>query len=474
MKFEELYKKSRDTDHISLDESAIWEGIEQRLEKPKRKRRFFWIWGLGLMSAIIAGILIFGLHSSPSNPHTLKNSQVKNTDPLVTNSNTPTSKDVQSTIQNALMNSDLRETSELNKSEIKTSSSKNLTSQKGFTKNTFKQSSPIQKKNINSSQKGSVSFIDEPFQNTFNQNSGNQETQIEEVSNPKVISSILAQTDRNYEILSIQEIPFLEFILNPNPRNTAEIHQIPYVLPSDKTDKKLELAIALGFLNHSYTLKDLSNSASSWAGLHQSSKSANLGFEFDALLRYPIRSGIFVGVGVRLRVLSEWYDAVVITENPITLPSDSATYYQVNGIKQYTPGTISATEFQSTKYHTPVRRVYIDLPLELGYRKKWNKWQFNTTFSYNLNLLHRYFGRSFNRESILLSAQELSDNNVYYSTFVHSANLRFGAAYELSKFSSIGIQLNYWQQFSSSIALEQQLEERYSGYGTNLQYLISF
>ena len=68
MKFRELYNKAREEQNVSLDENLMWDNIESGLDKPKRKRRFLWLF-FGFVIGVVSIILLstYGLDYKDGN-----------------------------------------------------------------------------------------------------------------------------------------------------------------------------------------------------------------------------------------------------------------------------------------------------------------------------------------------------------------------------------------------------------------------
>ena len=227
-------------------------------------------------------------------------------------------------------------------------------------------------------------------------------------------------------------------------------------------------------MNHSSSSKAINSSGETFAEIHEMSKSHNFGFESDVLMQYNLTSNININTGIRVRILNEWYNGTVITETPFTTSSDSASFYIVSGLKQYIPGVLTGVEIKTTNYRTPVNRFFLDIPLEIEYVTYVNRFMLKAGLSYNLNLIHSYSGKSYNKNFELLDSQELKNQEVYKNRFVNNYNFKLGLGVDISSKMSIGLDFNYWLQSTSSLNSSQNIDERYKGMGMNLFFKNSF
>ncbi len=464
MKFEELYKKSRQNQQFTLDEDKLWSEIEKKLEKPKRRKVFFWFWGL-CIGILIGSVSILYFYSplvssensiisftesleTKNEESSPKNNYLQN-DSFEDNTN---NKDF-STVQKK--NSKIKEVSNEKTPEIVSHNSLNNSKSPMNLSNIFK----LKNERIKKSNNQNSSFLSQDL---------NQKRNHENLEKADLIP--LTKFIQSRQLIFIHILPINIKIVSISKNDAPNLTIDPILNHKNKNLKNIEFSFAMSYLKHSSTSKPINEINDSWNHLHESSKSSSLGLEFDFIFRHKHSSGFSIGMGPRARILTEWYDATVQTTSPATIQSDSAAYFQTNGIKEYIPGIITGIAINKVNYHTPIRRLYIDLPIELGYSIELNQIRLESSFSYNFNLLHSYFGRSNNKDLVLLNTSELKNKEVYNKNFVNSYNYNIGLSYNLTKNYSLGIDFKYWHQISSSINSNQMIDEKYNGYGVGVKY----
>ena len=464
MKLKELYKKVRRGQEVSLDEDSMWDAIESRLEKPKKKRRFLWLW-------FTMGILLIGTylsfiqdseHSSENNKITTK-TELKNTipvnsipvsTPLILDNNTLKTNEMGESIHNG---SELPTPETIN--PTKGLNSYTTTDIVNVVDHELTSSTIIgielQQEVYNDIKTSSISSIANNIQSAVNR--------IENIGHELVLSSvpslIYTKIDVDYSPIRFDPMPKVNILT-----------KFENLVDKDDSEKKhkLELAVSFDYLNLSNKITEKDPLEATWGELHKSSKTSNVSLQLSTILKYRHRSGIGIGSGVIARQISEWYDATVETITPYTMPSDSAKFAIVNGFKTFAKGVLTGRKIERTHYHTPVKRLYIDIPLELSYVKSLSKLEVELSMSYNLNISHQYYGRSYAVDQILLDQDQLNLQGVYKSRLVNSTNIGLKLNHSLTSSISIGFTLNYWRQTNSSLASISSLDERYNGFGGGL------
>ncbi len=472
MKLKELYKKVRREQEVSLDEDSMWDAIESRLEKPKKKRRFIWLW------FTMMGILLIGAYfhfmqdheslqvNNFSTKNVSKNTSPVNTTPVLTplildNNTLKANKDGESiqnhneltTIDNSNTITDLKSYESMDVSVFKDEDHESKRSTIiGIT---------LQKEAYDGIETSSVSSIAYGRQSAINS--------MGDIGHILKIASVPTLSYSKIENENF-EIRFASLSVIPSLTKFTDIDK------KDDVDKKhkLELDVSLHFLQTSNATVEKDPLVTSWSELHKKSKSSSMSFQFSTILKYRHQSGIGIGSGIIARQVSEWYDATVETKTPYSMPSDSAKFVTVNGIKTFTKGVLTGTKIERTNYHTPIRRLYIDIPLEVSYSRSWNRMEAELLMSYNLNVSHQYFGRSYAEDKILLDQDQLNLQGIYNSNFVNSTNIGLKLNHHLTSNVSIGISLNYWLQLSSSLDSSSSVSEHYQGFGGGLNIRRSF
>lgn len=464
MKLKELYKKVRRKQEISLDEDAMWEAIESRLEQPKKKRRFLWIWlSIGALLTVTYFYLKTELRSTIKvNKAVVSNSQSppipENEAPIMT----PRKSESKSLGSNLIDESSPSVAQTLD-SKISASSSY-----------TSSGTDVLEKVNL-SNQKRSTAIRNEQkndnpiklYTTTANsKKSSNQQVSIDELLSSRPFINLYPLPMHRLTAIEIKNKNFeldaflLQEIVNESENSLKK--------NSESRAWKLEFSESIAYINAKNTIVEKDPMKDTWAKLHERSKSPFSSYQVNSVLKLKHTSGLSVGSGIILRLVSEWYDTTIEEVNPIEVESDSASFAFVEGIPQFTSGLLKGTETFRTNYHTPVRRLYFDIPLEFSYCREFRNFNFEALLSYNFNLSHQYYGRSYADAEKFLDRNQLKSEAVYKNRFVNSTILGLNISRNLTPYLSAGLSLNYWHQLSSSLNANSSIEEYYRGYGVGM------
>ena len=484
MKFRELYNKAREEQNVSLDENLMWDNIESGLDKPKRKRRFLWLF-FGFVIGVVSIILLstYGLDYKEGNTTNVVRSSASHNSEVIQpnvnlNQSNPSQSNLnqsessqsnpsQSEVSPSKINQPVTIASEVTRASQRANSNVKLAHTNHESPNTLQGSAPDVESYSADLVRGSKNDVSTKLTN----GSGDIHSQ---ALLPTSIDDLI--TDRQYKHGSLTALPIIplndylsyeESILDVNLDVAQSVEQ---QLDDEKQDSNqgLELSIALNILSCDSEIMDNSNTSTPWADVHQASKSSARAIELGSLLTYRLPSGLGLGVGLKLRKVSEWYDATITESTTRMIPSDSAIFVIINDVQEYSGGLLTETTTQRTSYHTPIRRYYLDIPIQLSYRYQYQKLNFEVYSAYNLNVSHHYSGRSYYQGLMLLDQSGIDEQKIYSNRFVNSMNLGVNISHAITSDVHIGLSLNYWQQWASSISKQNDITEQYNGIGIGL------
>lgn len=480
MKFKELYNKVRREQEVSLDEASMWDAIESRLEKPKKKRRFLWLWFIiGLL--IVSGYIFIDQKSeSISYPHKLSN---KNTSENINLVNTQVLA-TPSELDNSAIKSNPGEQSVPN--FIKEKPRNGIASSTNLDNNTSRITPNLKNENVMETDKNrldrsinNLKEADKIVDDISTKQNFPKKTSIAYFDKK---SGDLGENEYNEHLDLLPLLSFSKLIWsNSNllfdPRINLVLmsnNQTPKVKSHSENIRRMEFAMTLDYLLPKSNVQEKDPSQITWGSLHKNSKSSTASFQLSAILKYRFSFGLGLGTGIQTRQVSEWYDATVETFTPIELTSDSAKFVVIEGFQEFTSGVLTGTRIERTNYHTPVRRLYFDIPLELSYNRSWNNTNVEFSISYNFNITHQYYGRSFSDSKILLDQDQINSEGIYKSRLVNSANVGLKLNRHLTSSLSMGLSFNYWKQLSSSLNKQSSLNENYIGLGIGVNIKKNF
>ncbi|MDF1697139.1 MAG: hypothetical protein P1U56_14955 [Saprospiraceae bacterium] len=462
MRFKELYKKSRDIESKVLDEESMWNVIEQNLDKPKKKRRAIWWWFFGGIALL--GLLLM-MHQSSSSDHIISDKPLYKENEILANS-----------IPEPIISYfDQDEEKEYSNNKMSVPENTDIPSSSTHVFNSTSEELNLQNYNLDTSlesnQKLGINRIEDPNTSMLKASLiGTRSENFDQVKkgeseNDRVIFEAKGFNLSETKLLipQVDRLPMRSSL----SFSSEELELSEFVQVKNLQSFRYEFVFNLSYLTHRNSiLADLPDTQL-WANLHDLSNSPSPSFEISTLLRTRLGNGLGVGLGLKVRQISEWYNASITDVEPVQIQSDSSAYVTINGIREYASGFLTGISTQTTHYRTPIRRFYIDLPIAMNYRKSIGFVDFNLDLAYNFNISHRYYGRSYNEDLVLLNQKKISESELFRSRFVHSANIGLGINYHCSDLISIGIKANYWKQLSSSLT-STILEEKYTGVGIGL------
>lgn len=357
MKNNEIEKNFKDQlgnyESFDGDKMAMWEGIEQELDK-KKKRRFLWFW-LSFGVLIIGGFVTWMLMTNDNNS-TLSSQEV------ILSSDTIQTKKLTTTKHNNTFTNQKNIKTEVNSSNKKSTStiSNNTTTTSFFEKN--KISNTFNNNTITNSSSSS----------SLNSNIENSITEVIPIDTKKEISNVPTLENTSAQAFFLPALWSELFWKNKEIENLDL--EAYYILKKKKEEEKKNWAISLGggfnYSDNGY------NNTSTFSEIRNSTESVNLGWNVMLELERRLPKDFYLTSGVHFNrhwmqldyakttETIQFLENVVVAFDLELLANDTIFYY----------GDTSVTTINEREIRHHNRYDKLKIPILFG--KKWNRKRF--------------------------------------------------------------------------------------------------
>ncbi len=186
-------------------------------------------------------------------------------------------------------------------------------------------------------------------------------------------------------------------------------------------------------------------------------------------IQYDIRPKWAIGVGLRYQSTQHWFRHTETTVKTEQIASDSASFYQFNGVTYYQSGTITQTTTATRNIMSPGRTERIFVPV-------WANITFNKRFYGQLGLLlnvhNRYRGFALNPQGTVLAKTDRKGiAELYRKSGAHSTRVELG--YRLAQRGAWQFRagVHYQSDLGSVLSPATQVRQRDQVLGLTLSVL---
>lgn len=487
-KFDKVKKALTPILPLHTDKEALWDVIEQELDKDKKRRRpivlFIILLGLGLA--------FVGLTLAHQHKQTLQKSQN-----IAINHQNEQHKSQNGDSHVIVGSASTLEKMPLVKSS--TISSKN---------NIVKSSDTYNEKSISSihetEKNTSMNFNQTPVQNVFSDKQKpfltstliNRETKIDTKDNLQNKASISTgsltfisddtemkngkiDTDAN-ERINLNNIPLIPILrYTVVHRTTLAKNNLERIPQSSKVNlnvpsKIWELHVSSGIhvwnkFDETFTpeLQNISQKRKSISTPKESLMAT-------VMVKKEILPNWYIGMGLQYNQLTEIIQAEDISVTTKEIKSDSAFYYKgVSGV-DYFPGNLKQTQRTGFLIYSPnyIRRW--NFPLELSYRYKLGRLQIVPSISMLYNISQRYEGITIGMDDIFIYKDKEAFANIYKSSGIVSWSFAIDAEWFISNSTAIKMGVINQNDLSSALLTETLISEKYRQLGVRIGLVKTF
>jgi cytoskeletal protein RodZ len=274
-------------------------------------------------------------------------------------------------------------------------------------------------------------------------------------------------------------VPAMMTIL-PAPLPDRITRQTPDPLPNlatFPTDTALQTRIRPGFqwlfsMDAGATFRNTTARSAAGAPFAEAHQRAVRPLETVAVqagMQYHIRPKWAIGAGLRYQSTQHWFRFTETTVQTEQITSDSASFYQFNGVTYYQSGTVNQTTTSTRAIVSPGRTERIFVPI-------WVNMAFNQRFYGQLGLLlnvhNRYRGFALNPQGIVLAKNDRQGiAELYQKAGAHSARIELG--YRLVQHGPWQLRagVHYQTDLGSVLAPATQVRQRDQILGVTLSVL---
>lgn len=189
----------------------------------------------------------------------------------------------------------------------------------------------------------------------------------------------------------------------------------------------------------------------------------------QAGMQYNFRPKWAIGAGLRYQSTQHWFRHTETTVKTEQITSDSASFYQFNGVTYYQSGTVNQTTTTTRNIESPGRMERVFVPV-------WVNFEFNNRFYGQLGLLlnvhNRYRGFALNPQGVVLAKNAREGiAELYRKSGAHSARLELG--YRLAQRGQWQLRagIHYQTDLGSVLEPTTQIRQRDQVLGLTLSVL---
>lgn len=200
-------------------------------------------------------------------------------------------------------------------------------------------------------------------------------------------------------VIALPPMPYLN--------NPAKITYLP---PNGKAPGFWEIQTGLFYTDRH--IRPLSTAGDAYAEALRRSFDLRNAFQVTARFYQPLRRKITLHAGIQYLSTVHWFDFKTTTSEISTIASDSAAFYQFNGIIHFVPGNRMQTVTTVRSYHSPGRLERLLLPVGIG----WAPYATSGWFAdagMAIPIVSRYRGYMVGRQQELSGKSQGSLKNMY-------------------------------------------------------------
>jgi hypothetical protein len=485
-KFDKVKKALTPMLPLHTDKEALWDVIEQELDKDKKRKRpivlFIILLGLGLT---FVGIALAHQHKQTNQKNNIIAINHHNEHNESLNKASSAQNDSASTVEKM----------SLNTSSI--ISSKNNTIQSSKTQNNasiafIKKSEKNASINLNQTPLQSVPFEIENLVLKPNQNLDQTDTkdngfhlQKSPTGSLTVISdgSLLKSEETDLAtkgVRNLNNIPFIPMLEYNMVYSTIlaknTLTRIPQISKTNHnvSSKRWELQLALGIhtwnkFDQTFT-PELQNISLQRKAMTTPKESITA----TVMVRKEVLRNWYLGLGLQYNQLTEVIQAEDISVTTREIKSDSAFFYEgVSGV-DYFSGNIKQTKRQGFLIYSPNYLRRWNIPLELSYRYRLGRLQFVPSIAILYNISQRYEGITMGMDGTFIYKNKEGLSNIYKSSGIVSWSLALDAEWSLSNSTAIRLGVTNQNDLSSALLNETLIREKYRQLGVRIGLVRTF
>lgn len=192
------------------------------------------------------------------------------------------------------------------------------------------------------------------------------------------------------------------------------------------------------------------------------------------MVKKEILPNWYIGMGLQYNQLTEIIQAEDISVTTKEIKSDSAFYYQgVSGV-DYFPGNLKQTQRTGFLIYSPnyIRRW--NFPLEISYRYKLGRLQIVPSISMLYNISQRYEGITIGMDDIFIYKDKEAFANIYKSSGIVSWSFAIDAEWFISNSTAIKMGVINQNDLSSALLNETLISEKYRQLGARIGLVKTF
>ena len=181
---------------------------------------------------------------------------------------------------------------------------------------------------------------------------------------------------------------------------------------------------------------------------------------FSGMYHYLLLPQLELGAGLTWQRTALWFRYTDSQVTQVQIPSDSASFYQFNGINYYTSGYLIEEKTVTRRITSPASLERYSIPVQVRWTLPFARARVGVTGGALLNLKSTYRGYTLDSQPQLVDKNTTELQRIYRSSGVHSvyASVTYRRPFQRHWYWQLGVR--YQQDVSSFLQPGIQLEQR--------------
>lgn len=263
---------------------------------------------------------------------------------------------------------------------------------------------------------------------------------------------------------SIQILPTLQPALFATSRKLPNVVLLKMPHPTEKptlpSRPKNSFSVESGLFYTWSAAKARTIEAQNYANAKKQAEKLLETIHFSGMYHYALLPQLELGAGLTWQRTALWFRYTDTQVTQVQIPSDSASFYQFNGINYYSSGYLIEEKTITRRLISPASMERYSIPIQVRWTLPLAHARVRLMGGTAWNFKNRYRGYTLDTQLQLVDKNAGTPQNIYHSSGVHSvyAGMEYRRAFRRHWYWQLG--LRYQQDVSSFIQPGIQLDQR--------------
>ncbi len=231
-------------------------------------------------------------------------------------------------------------------------------------------------------------------------------------------------------------------------------------LPLNDTKRSPFLSLTAGIFYTNRTLTARSPADQNYANAKKQSEQPLETIAFTGLLHIPLGRHLEIGTGLNYQRSAQWFRGTTTQTTQQQVSSDSATYYNVNGITHYESGYLLQETTTTRHIQAPGVQERWSVPVQLAWRWQSGRGTLGLVGGALCNFHSGYRGYALDSQLQVIEKEPVALRRMYRSGGVHSAYVGLDYGRTLGQHWTLHFGLRYQADLDSALRSETGLGQR--------------